>query len=257
MINLKDKYGAWALITGASSGIGKEFARQLAKQKFNLVLVARRKERLSSLAEELEKTNNINVTCIALDLTDPAFISKIVQHTCEIDIGLLVNNAGFAVSGNFLESSIQKQSKLLDLNIKSLTQLTHYFGNKMVAKNKGGVINIASASAYLPIANWSVYAASKAYVLRFTEALWYEFRNTGVDVLALCPGATKTEFNESFNSPKGMEVSIVTATALKKLGKGPTVIVGNNNKIIVCLLKLLRTKAKILLGARIVRSNNE
>ena len=131
--------------------------------------------------------------------------------------------------------------------------LTHFFGNKMISKGKGGIINIASASAFLPMPHWSNYAASKAYLLYFTEGMWFELKEKGIDVLAVCPGATKTEFSRRANTRlTGMGVADVVAESLRKIGKKPTVITGFTNKVSVVFLKLLKRKTLIKVGAKIV-----
>ena len=253
MNSLKAKYGNWALITGASSGIGKEFAIQLAQQNINLVLVARRDDKLKELASELEQKNGIETIVLPLDLSKPNFIKDIEQVTYNIEIGLVINNAGFTITKEFIDSEIQYQQELINVNITALIVLTHYFGNKMKQNRKGGIINVASGSGYLPIPNWATYAASKAYVLHFTEALWYELKPFNVDVLALCPGVTKTEFNNSSNMQKGMTVAEVVSTALHNLSKRPSVIVGIKNKFSIGMLKLFGRKTLIKIGAKIVQ----
>ena len=253
MLNHKEKYGEWALITGASSGIGAEYARQLACLKFNLVLVARRKEKLKELSEYLIEQHKIETVIISIDLTSQNFLEKIAQCTNHLNIGLLINNAGFAITGSFLNDELQNQIQLLELNCKAPLMLTHFFGNKMISKGKGGIINIASASAFLPMPHWSNYAASKAYLLYFTEGMWFELKEKGIDVLAVCPGATKTEFSRRANTRlTGMGVADVVAESLRKIGKKPTVITGFTNKVSVVFLKLLKRKTLIKVGAKIV-----
>jgi uncharacterized protein len=252
---LKERYGEWALITGASSGIGREFARQLAQSQFNLVLIARREERLKALALELKKLNGIHIVVIPLDLSKPHFITSIEKEISGINIGLLINNAGITVSSNFLESDLEKQLEVIDVNIKAVTNLTYFFCKKMMTKGKGGVINVASASGFLPVPKWSVYAASKAYVLHFTEALWYEFKVYGIDILALCPGATSTEFGNNLNQQIGMNAADVVKTALRNLSQKPSVIPGFKNKIgVVAMLRLFGRKTLIKLGAKVVKA---
>jgi len=251
MISLQEKYGEWALITGASSGIGKEFAKQLAQQKFNLVLVARREQNLKVLAQELNNAHSVQVRIVPLDLSTRDFIVSIEQATSTIDIGLLVNNAGFTITKNFTDSDIDFQQELIDVNIRAVTILTHHFANKMKKNRKGGIINVASGSAFLPIPKWSTYAASKAFVLHFTEAIWFELKPFHIDVIALCPGATKTEFNNSANLDLGMNVVDVVKSGLRNLSKRPSAIVGLRNKIPIALLRLFSRPTLIKIGARV------
>ena len=254
MNHLKEKYGNWAFITGASSGIGEEFAKQLAALKFNLVLVARRKENLENLSKQLISKHNIETVIIAVDLTSPDFLLEIKQQVEHVEIGLLINNAGFAITGSFMEDELKNQLQLLDVNCKAPLILSHYFGNKMITKGKGAIINIASASAFLPMPYWTNYAASKAYLLHFTEGLWYELKGKGVDVLAVCPGGTKTEFAQTANiQSHGMSVDDVVSETLQNIGKMPTVVTGFNNKISTIFLKLFNRKTLIKIGAMIVK----
>jgi len=249
----KEKYGNWAFITGASSGIGEEFAKQLAELKFNLVLVARRKENLENLSTHLISLHSIETVIITLDLSSSNFLEEIEPQVEHLDIGLLINNAGFAITGGFLEDTLESQIQLLDLNCKAPLILSHYFGNKMIKKNKGAIINIASASAFLPMPYWANYAASKAYLLHFTEGLWYELKAKGVDVLAVCPGGTKTEFAQTANiQSHGMSVKDVVSESLKNIGKKPTVVTGFNNKVSTTLLKLFSRKTLIKIGAKVI-----
>ena len=255
MTHLKEKYGEWALITGASSGIGEEFAKQLANLKFNLVLVARRQEKLEELSELLVAQHHIETVIVPLDLTHPLFLEEIAQQTNYLQIGLLINNAGFALTGSFLEDKPELQLQLLDLNCKAPLLLSHFFGNKMIPRAKGGIINIASASAFLPMPYWSNYAASKAYLLHFTEGLWFELKEKGIDVLAVCPGATKTGFAERATvRSSGMNPTDVVSESLKFIGRRPTLTPGLNNKLSTLFLKLLSRKALIKIGAKVVEN---
>lgn len=253
MIKLKEKYGNWAFITGASSGIGEEFAKQLAELKFNLVLVARRKEKLETLSRDLISEHSIQTIIIPVDLSSPDFLNAIEQKIKQVEIGLLINNAGFAITGSFLDNQLENQIQLLDLNCKAPLILSHYFGNKMMAKGKGAIVNIASSSAFLPMPYWTNYAASKAYLLHFTEGLWYELKEKGIDVVAVCPGGTKTEFSQRANiQSHGMSVKDVVSESLKNVGKKPTVVIGWSNKFSTTFIKLFNRKTLINIGAKVV-----
>lgn len=253
MDKLKERYGNWALITGASSGIGEEFAKQLAKLKFNLVLIARRKEKLAKLSTQLISQHNIETVIVAIDLSKPDFLQEIKQYAEHLDIGVLLNNAGFAITGSFLEDKLENQIQLLNLNCTAPLILSHYLGNKMILKGKGAIINIASASAFLPMPYWTNYAASKAYLLHFTEGLWYELKDKGIDVLAVCPGGTETEFAQTANVQiHGMNVADVVSESLKNLGRKPTIVTGFNDKLSTFFLKLFNRKTLIKIGAKLV-----
>ena len=250
MQSLINKYGKWALITGASSGIGTEFAKQLAALNFNLVLVARRKEKLENLSAELIAKNKIETLVISLDLSSPDFLETLKQQTSHLDIGLLINNAGFAITGSFLNDKLENQLSLLDVNCKAPLILSHYFGNRMLSRGSGGIINIASTAAFLPLPYWSNYAASKAYLLSFSEGIWHELKHKGIDVLAVCPGPTQTEFASIAKvNFKGMTANDVVNYALKNIGKKSSTIVGFANQFSTFFLRFFSRNLMIKFGA--------
>lgn len=191
----------YTLITGASSGIGLELARIAAREERNLLLVARNQKALEEVqAEILQQTGNrIKVEALAIDLSEPASATK-VSDFCKkrrIFVSELINNAGFGDYGDFAESDIKRQLAMIDLNIRSVTALTHRFLPDMLKKGRGKIMNLGSVASFLPGPSMSVYFASKSYVLRFSEALAEELKNSGVSVTCLCPGATKTNFGET------------------------------------------------------------
>ena len=190
-----------ALVTGASSGLGEEFARQLAAQGCNVVLVARSEDKLNRLAESLRQRCKVQVTVIAADLSSAEAVEGLIAEVKGrgMKIDLLVNNAGFGVFENFLNTSIQRQMEQVDVNVRALVLLTHAFAPDMVAARRGGVINIASNAAFQPLAGADNYAASKAFVLFFSEALALELEKSGVRVLAACPGPMATGFFADMN----------------------------------------------------------
>lgn len=189
MFNFKDKT---CVITGASAGIGAEFARQLAARGANLVLVARSAGRLQALARSLADAHGVRVEAVAEDLSRPGAARR-VRQAISRPVDVLINNAGFGTYGGFAELPLERQREELDLNIGALVELTHVFLPDL-ERAKGGVIQVSSTAAFQPVPFMAVYAASKAFVLSFSEALWGEYRDRGVRVLALCPGATATEF---------------------------------------------------------------
>jgi uncharacterized protein len=185
-----------ALITGASSGIGYELAKQFAANKINVVLVARSLDKLEVLATELRSNYGITVTVLAKDLSNYNTAKEIFDNlqAQQIPITHLVNNAGFGDFGMFAESDWAKQEQMINLNITTLTYLTRLFLPNMIANKFGKVVNVASTAAFQPGPTMSVYYATKAYVLHFSEAISNELENTGVTVTALCPGATHSDF---------------------------------------------------------------
>lgn len=219
---------ASALITGASGGIGECFARALAARQQSLVLIARSGDKLQVLAEDLAKQHSVKAECIALDLSAPGAAAKVVaelgQRHTEID--LLVNNAGFGAQGKFWEASLERQSAIIDLNIKALLELTHLLLPPMVQKRAGGIINVSSTASFQPLPYTAVYAASKAFVTSFSMGLAEELRPYGVKVVTLCPGTTRTNFFEaggykklnfriSYQSPEA-----VASAGLRRLERG-------------------------------------
>jgi uncharacterized protein len=234
-----ERYGPWALVTGASAGIGAEFARQLSEKGLNLVLVARRRQRLEDLARDLESRNKVQVRIVTVDLSQPDFLPTILSVTNSIEIGLLVNNAGFGLAGHLIEHELEKELQLLDVNCRAPLVLTHVFGRQMAQRKRGGIIFVSSVSAYIATPFEASYAASKVYELFLAESLGYEFKKKGVDMLALCPGSTDTEFHEIAGSRPvaAMAVEPVVRLALKKLGKTSVAIPGWHNRLLVYLLK--------------------
>jgi short-subunit dehydrogenase len=254
-MTFKERYGPWALVTGASSGIGAEFARQLAGIGLNLILVARRKQRLDDLARQLESANKIAVQTIAADLSRPDFLSLIASAIGSSEIGLLVNNAGFGLAGEFLSHELEKELALLDVNCRAPLILTHVIGRQMARRKRGGIIFVSSVSAFLATPFETHYAASKAYELFLAEALGYELEKNGVDVLALCPGSTDTEFHAvaGSRSVAAMPVAPVVEAAIRQLGKRPVAIPFWRNRFLVYMLKLTPRRLHTHLAGRVMR----
>ena len=195
-----------ALITGASSGLGREFARQLAGRARSLVLVARREQRLSELRGELTQHHpNLVVHIRETDLADLAQLKELVAwlEREKINVDLLINNAGLGDSGPFATSNRKRNEQMMLVNMVALTSLTRHLLPQMIARKRGGILNVSSSAGFLPIPGFAVYAASKAYVTSFSEALRTELRGTGVSVCALCPGPVHTEFQEVAKRPGG------------------------------------------------------
>jgi short-subunit dehydrogenase len=225
-----------ALVTGASAGLGVEFARQLSKRGHALVLVARRKERIEELARELG-----NARAVALDLSVHHAAARLMEdiEAAGEEVDLLVNNAGFGLIGRFAELDAARERQMIDLNVGTLTDLCRAIAPQMIARKAGAILNVASTAAFQPGPKMAVYFATKAFVLSFTEALHEELKPHGVHVSCLCPGPTRTEFGEvagfggngvfdrvAMNSPE------VVAAGLKGLDKNQAVVVaGWMNKL--------------------------
>ena len=192
-----------ALVTGASSGLGVDFARQLAARGANLVLVARRQEQLCSVAAEIEKEYAVSARPIVMDLAEPAAPQALYDALKQVDaqVDVLVNNAGFGVFGNFVEIPWQRHQAMLDIDIIALTHLTRLFLPDMLSRNFGYVLLVSSNGAYQPTPTYAAYAAAKSYVLSMGEAINYELRGTGVSVTVISPGITATEFLKVSGQP--------------------------------------------------------
>jgi short-subunit dehydrogenase len=188
--------GSYALITGASKGLGSAYAKALAERGANLVLVARSLEQMEKLAAELRLKYGVRIETIAADLSNPSAASEIEQRLgqLQIRIDLLINNAGAGLSGRFLGHTLEGEMSQINLNVNGLVALTFHFGREMAARGKGGIINISSNSAFQPVPYMATYGATKAFTLMFTEAIAEEMRSTGVRVMAVCPGPTATQF---------------------------------------------------------------
>ena len=188
--------GKTALITGASSGIGESFAYELAKRKMNLVLAARSEDKLQALAAQLRDLYGISVEVIATDLSREGEGFRVYDEVQarQLHIDMLVNNAGFSTHGAFESILPDQDHRQAMLNVVAVVDLTHAFIPGMLAKGAGSIINIGSTTSFYPLPHQAVYAATKAFVLSFSEALWIEYRKRGIKVLALCPGATNTDF---------------------------------------------------------------
>ncbi|MBZ0183438.1 MAG: SDR family oxidoreductase [Melioribacteraceae bacterium] len=256
-MNLNNKYGNYALITGASSGIGECFARRLAELGMNLVLVARRKERLDNLKREIQAKHNVDIINIELDLTEDNIIEKISQHLEGIDVGILINNAGYGSTGYFHTNNADNEILMVKLNCVVPTILTHHFIRPMVEKRKGAVIFLGSVVALQPTPLMSTYSATKVFNAYLGESLWYEMKRYNVDVLNVNPGGTVTEFQRVANvttGPFARRPEQVVETALNALGKKPSVIDGYPNKTTLLLSKILPKKLVLNLTGKVVET---
>ncbi len=187
------------LITGASSGIGEVFARKLAARGRNVLLVARSEDKLITLCNELGRSNSVRAQYVALDLSNPESPARLFEEAQKrgLSVDMLVNNAGFGSMGEFSKLDPARELNMIDLNIKSLVELTYRFLQPMLERKQGVIINVASTAAFQPVPFMATYAATKAFVLSFSEALWEENRNYGIQVMALCHGVTDTNFFEA------------------------------------------------------------
>ena len=211
----------YVLITGASGGIALHFAKTFAENGYNLILVARSKNKLESLKQELESNYSVNVNIYALDLTSNNAIQDLYDYVKRksLNVGVLVNNAGFGDCNAFLDSDWQKQKNLIDLNISALVEMTYLFGNDMKKRKRGKIINLSSVAAFSAGPYMSLYYASKSFVLSFSEALSEELKGSGVTVTALCPGPTSTDFEKNANMDHSVMFSQFKTSNAKDVAK--------------------------------------
>jgi short-subunit dehydrogenase len=256
--------GSTALITGASSGIGEQFARQLAARGVNLVLVARREERLEAIANDLAQAHpEMSSTVMVADLSSGEAPERLVRELekSQITVDLLINDAGVGSLTRFVDEDLDAALRQIQLDCISPVSLTGHLLPTTVARGRGGVINVASSAAFQPIPTMAVYAASKAFVLSFSEALWAETRTSGVRVLALCPGPTETQIFATASKEKqfltrGRQTPEQVATfALRayESGCGPSAIPGLANRFLANGHRFFPRATMVQMAARNVR----
>jgi len=255
--------GKTALITGASSGLGADFARQLAQQGCRLILVARRAEKLQALRIELFERHAVEVDTVAMDLSAPdapqELFDRIKARGLTVDV--LINNAGYAVYGAFHQMEWERCRQMLELDVVALTHLTRLFAADMVQRKSGYILQIASTGAFQPTPMYAAYAAAKSYVLYFSEALHYELRPSGVNVTVLCPGVTRTEFFDvagqemtAFQRLTAMNSADVARLGLRALfGNRSCVVAGPVNAALAALCPLFPRQFMAGMAARMMK----
>ncbi len=243
------QYGPWALIAGASEGIGRAFALELAERGLSLVLAARRDGPLLSLARELEARFPVKARTLAIDLAQADLVDTLAQATADIDIGLVVYNAAYAPIGSFLTLELAQHQRSIDVNCRGPLALGHHYGRLMAQRQRGGIILMSSMSGLQGTALVTTYAATKAFDMVLAEGMWAELRAQHVDVLTCVAGATRTPTFESTNPQdagslaRPMEADQVAREALAALGKGPSVIPGRLNRAVARAMRLVSRKS--------------
>ncbi len=219
------KYGQWAVVTGASDGIGKAFAELLAEAGFNLVVAARRQDVLARVAKNLSRSHGVEVRPVTCDLRGSEGVALLEDATKGLDAGLLVAAAGFGTSGPFLSSDLNAELEMIDVNCRAVTALAHAFGNRFVRRGGGAVVLLSSLVAFQGVPRAANYAATKAYVQTFAEGLRLELSGSGVDVLAVAPGPVRSGFGQRANMQMSMAQTPgeVARGALRALGTKGTV----------------------------------
>lgn len=220
------------LITGASSGIGEAFARKLAARGRNVLLVARSEDKLITLCNELGRSNSIRAQHVTMDLSQPESPSRLFEEAAKrgLTVDMLINNAGFGSFGDFSKLELERELNMIDLNVRSLVELTYRFLGPMRQRKQGAIINVASTAGFQAVPFMATYAATKAFVLSFSEALWEENRPHGIKVMALCPGVTETNFFEAARGEKpparvAQTPEDVVETALRGIARGKSHII--------------------------------
>lgn len=243
-MNFKEKYGSWALVAGASEGMGAEFARQIALRGLNVVLVARRADVLKRVKADIAALG-VEVRTVTADLSSANALTTVISETAELEVGLLVYNAAYSQSGPFLEQSLEDNLKTIDVNVRGPVSFAHHFGHAMAARKRGGMVLLSSLTAFQGSPFLSTYGATKAFNLAFAEGLWFELRSSRVDVLSVCAGATMTP-NFLRGAPKGapgmLPPQAVVTDALEALGRRPLTIPGLFNRFASLMMRRVFTR---------------
>lgn len=247
------KYGPWAVIAGGSEGVGAEFAQQLGADGFNLLLIARKPGPLEETAAAVRDAHGVEVRPLSADLTEPAAITAIKEATADVEVGLLVYNAGAnSYGGNFLTGELEGHQGVIDLNVTAMLALTHHFGRLMKERRRGGILLIGSLAGYVGTSTEAIYGGAKAFSRIFAEGLWAELREFDVDVLEFVLGLTRTPAMEraglNFDIP-GMvvgEPAEVAKEALANLANGPVQVMPGNEATVE--RRGTADRAKLVLG---------
>ncbi len=232
-MQFKEKYGPWAIIAGASEGMGAEFARQVALRGLNVVLIARRAAVLEQVRFDLVQLG-VQVRALEIDLADPEALTLVTSATADLEVGMLVYNAAFSPVGPFLEQPLEDNLRAIDVNVRAPLSFAHRFGHAMATRKRGGIVLLSSLTAFQGSPYLATYGATKAFNLALAEGLWFELRSSRVDVLSVCAGATTTP-NFLRSAPKGapgmLPPEAVVTNALNALGRGPLTIPGVFNRV--------------------------
>lgn len=238
---LRERYGPWAVVTGASEGIGREFALQLAREGFDLVVVARREKLLNDLRAALESSAEARVLVVAADLATNEGVRAVIDATAQLDVGLLVAAAGFGTSGSFIDVPIEEELAMVDVNCRAVAALAHHFGNRFARRRRGGLVLMSSLLAFQGVPRAANYAATKAYVQSLAEGLRAELAPFGVHVVASAPGPIRSGFADRADmkmSVAGAAAAVASGT-LDALGRAGTVRPGFLSKFLELSLAFL------------------
>ena len=256
---LNNQYGEWAIVTGASSGIGLELATQLANAGFNLIINSRHLDKLQHVEKQLKATSNIAVKIVACDVSENQGIDQIIQAAKGLNVGLLIASAGYGTSGNFIDSSLHSEINMLRVNCEALLSLTHYFSQQFVQQKRGGIILMSSMVAFQGTPYSANYAATKAYVQTLAEGLAVELKPKGVDVLAAAPGPVESGFSQRANMKMSMSLtpSQIGVPILTALGRKTTVLPGFLTKFLVYSLRTVPRWGKVKIMEKVMGGMTE
>lgn len=248
------RYGPWALVTGASDGIGNALATRIAASGVNVVLVARTEAALQALAGQLSAAHGVETTVLAADLADPAAADAIAALTSRLDVGLVALAAGFGTTGTFLETDLTEELGLIAVNITAVMRLAHTFAGRLAARGKGGIVLFGSIVGWQGVPGQANYSASKAYVQSLAEGLHDDLKPLGVDVLAVAPGPVDSGFGARAGLAMGSATSpaVVAAATLNALGRRRTVIPGARGKFLTSSLRLLPRRLRSLVLGKVI-----
>lgn len=254
--NFRNHYGSWAVITGASDGIGRAIAEQLAAAGLNLALIARRGNMLTELANNLMEQHDILTRTIVADLSESHAIEQVLNETGALDVGLFVAAAGFGTSGNFLDASLSQERTMIEVNITAVMQMTHAYAQRFVQKGRGGIILFSSLVAFQGVARAANYAATKAYIQTFAEGLSAELAPHGVDVIASAPGPVNSGFAARANMQMGAALTpdVVAKETLAALGTRTTVRPGLLSKFLEFSLSFLPRWGRVWAMSKVMGS---
>lgn len=244
---LVQQYGPWAVVTGASSGIGLELATQLADAGFNLVINARGQKTLESVARQLQTQGNIEVKIVVADLIEPTGVQQLIEATAGLNIGLLVASAGYGTSGVFVNATLRQEIDMVRVNCEAVLALTHHYSQRFAGQKRGGIILLSSLVAFQGVPYSANYAATKAYVQSLAEALAVELKPSGVDVLAAAPGPVRSGFEARANMKMNlfMTPAQIGVPILSALGRQTTVLPGRLTKLLTYALRTVPRWGKV------------
>lgn len=242
----RSRYGPWALVTGASDGIGKALAAEVAARGLNVVLSARRRDHLETLACDLAVAHSVNIMVVAADLARADGVDELEQQTRHLEIGLVILSAGFATSGPFVDAPLTPELEMVSLNVSAVTRLAHTFARRMAKNGQGGIMLFGSILGRQGVPSMSCYAATKAYVRILAEGLHHELKPQGIDVLSVEPGPVHTGFEARAGLKFGSATTaqVVAKAAIAALGKRASVIPGVRAKFLLTLLALLSRRLR-------------